>query len=52
MLFVLALPGRAADMVTTNAAVAAAQEGQPEGLPAKATTVFSIGPLPVTGSCW
>ncbi len=50
MLFVLALPGRAADMVTTNTAAAAAQEAQPEGLPAAATKVFSIGPLPVTSS--
>jgi len=52
ILFLLALPGRAAEtpaISPTNAA-AAAQEAQPEGLPSAATTVFHIGPLPVTSS--
>jgi len=52
LLFALALPGRAAEAVATNAAAATAamQEAKPEGLPAAATKVFSIGPLPVTSS--
>ena len=51
LLLVLALPGRAAEAVATNAAaVVAMQEAKPEGLPSKATDVFSIGPLRVTSS--
>ena len=41
ILFVWPLLGRAAE---------AAQEAKPEGLPAAATDVFSIGPFPVTSS--
>jgi len=52
LLFVLALPGRAAEKVAIDAAgpAAAAQEAKPEGLPAAAAKVFSIGRFPVTSS--
>jgi len=52
LLFLLVLPGRAAETAAINAAApaAAAPEAQPEGLPMAATTAFSIGPFPVTSS--